>query len=783
MKYFLLTLIMLIPYLIYAENNIDSDKEGYATISGYIKDQKGEELIGANVYVKNQNLGTVSNIYGFYSLTLPKGSYIISYSYIGFEQQEYTYNLNENKTIDVKLIPATSSIEEVNITALRKDKNVSDIAMSNVKLQSQEIKKIPLLLGETDVIKTIQLLPGVQTVGEGSSGFYVRGGAVDQNLILLDDATVYNPSHVGGIFSVFNGDAIKSIELYKGGIPSYFGGRLASVLDVRMKEGNTSAIHGNGGIGIISSRLSLEGPVIKEKSSFMVSGRRTYADLFFPFSNNNALNKSRVYFYDLNAKLNYIINNNNRVFISFYGGNDVMKMSDFFKMSYGNATCTVRWNHVYNSRIFSNLTLIYSNFNYELGQDGAFNFKWNANVIDQSLKNIYTYFINPTMTMRFGFQSTYHTIKPGNVKTSDNSAFNSFNLGYTYAIENSVFFENEHEITEKLLLRYGVRATNFNNIGKASVYNFEKDDEGNYIPSDSTEYRNNQLFNTNYGIEPRLSLRYSINNKNSIKASYDRTYQYIHLATNTAATTPIDMWFLTNPNIKPQYADMYAIGFFKNINNNMFETSVELYYKDMYNAIDFKDHAELFLNKYFDGELRRGKAYSYGVEFFIRKQQGKLTGWISYTYAKTRRKIEGVNEGREYNAPYDKPHDLKIVGMYDLTNRWNFGINWVYSSPMPYTVASEWFKYENLWVPVFSDRNSIRIKNTAYHRMDVSATYHFKSQKNYEHSLQVSVYNAYNRHNMYSILYEQPENADVPPTLKKMYLFGVLPTITYNFNF
>jgi len=453
-------------------------------------------------------------------------------------------------------------------------------------------------------------------------------------------------------------------------------------------------------------------------------------------------------------------------------------------MEYGNLTFTTRWNHVYNNRVFSNLTYIFSNFDYQLGQpSGAFEFTWKSNVIDQSIKNDYTFYINPNNTLKFGFLSIYHTLKPGYGESNEESNFNIHSLKNNYAVENSVFVENEHEVSQKLTLRYGLRLSSMHNLGKETVYNFEEFENGEMEVIDSTVYNSGEFFSPYFGWEPRLSIRYLLNENSSLKASYDRTYQYIHLATNTAASTPVDIWFTSNPNTKPQYMDQVAAGYFRNFKENIYETSVEIYYKKMYNAIDFVDHAQLILNKYFDGELRSGDACSYGAELFFRKQQGKITGWISYTYSKTRRKIEGINYDKEYNAPYDRPHDLKIVGCYDINKRFSVAANWVFSSSLAYTIAKEWYKHENLWVPVYSERNEIRLKGNEYHRLDLSVTMNLSKKGNYESSLQLSVYNVYNRHNLYSIIYKQPENDDRPPEMKKMYLFGVIPTISYNFKF
>jgi hypothetical protein len=751
------------------------------TLSGYVNDVRGEALIGATVYETDDMAGVVTNDYGFFSLTLPEGEHEIIVSYIGYEKNSYNIVLQQDKKLSVKLKPESREIEEVVINAESKKANIEKVQMGAEKLSMKTMKKLPVLMGETDVIKMIQLLPGVQTIGEGNSGFFVRGGSVDQNLILLDDATVYNPSHLGGFFSVFNGDAIKNVELYKGAPPAKYGGRLSSVLDVRMKEGSTEGFHGTGGIGAISSRLTLEGPVFSEKASFIVSGRRTYIDLFFPLAKDEMTRESRAYFYDLNGKINVALNDKNRVFLSVYGGRDVTGFGDLFEMSYGNQTATLRWNHVFNNKLFSNITALYSDFNYHLGQNvGAFSFDWEAHVIDKSVSNDYTYYINPDNTIHFGGQVTLHTIKPGDVNPGPESAFNQLILPTHEAFESNLFIENEHKLGFRWNVRYGYRFTAFNNV-KGTIYNFDEE----FRPLDSNKYSFGKPFNSYYGHEPRVGLRFRVNENISLKGSYNRSYQFIHLATNTAASTPIDVWFLSNPNIKPQSADQLALGYFQNFLNDGVELSVEAYYKEMYNVIDFKDHAELLLNPHFDGELRRGDGYSYGLELMAKKKQGDFTGWVSYTLSKTRRTIEDVNKGEEFPAPYDKPHDLKIVSSYDITNRLNIGATWVYASPLPMTVVKQWYQVENMWIPQYSKRNGTRLNGTAYHRMDLAATWKFKTKpgKNYKHDIMFSVYNLYGRHNLYSILYESDEGQAGPPTMKKMYLFSVIPTFTYNFKF
>lgn len=756
------------------------------TLSGYVSDENGEALTGVYVYIPNTNYGAVTNAYGFYSLTLPKSKYTLRYSFIGYQTQELEVDLSVSRNMNIDLQPEASSIDAVTVYAQRKDENIKEATMSNVELPAAVIKKIPNLMGEVDIIKSIQLLPGVLSSVEGSGGFYVRGGNSDQNLILLDGATVYNPSHLFGFFSVFNGDAVKNIELYKGGIPSEFGGRISSVLDVQMKEGNTQKIHGSAGIGIISSRLTVEGPIVKDKLSFILSGRRTYADLLLPLASDTTAQDSKIFFYDLNAKINYKINNNNRIFLSGYFGRDVNAFAELYEMNYGNATGTLRWNHVYADKLFSNVTFIYSNFNYNTGQPtGALAYKWISNIIDYCLKNDYTYYLNPSNTLKFGFQSTYHTIKPGTIESVDTSSFiQEMVYESSHGIESAVFLSNEQKIGDRLSLLYGLRFSLFQNIGKGTQYHYGPE----YEVIDSTAYKSGDVFNTYSALEPRLNIRYSLNDKSSLKASYNRTVQYLQLASNSTASFPLDLWFMSNPNVKPQKADQVALGYFRNFRDNTIEFSLEVFYKKIYNAIDFKDHAILMAQQHLDGEIRTGDAKSYGAEILIRKQSGRLTGWLSYSYIRTFRKIPAINNGKEFSPPYDKPHNVSFVVNYEISKRFDIGLNWVYSSPMPVTIPESGYYYGNVWLPVFSERGGVRIPGTAYHRLDLSLNYYFKTFKK-ESNLNLSIYNVYNRHNAFAV-YFRDKNLDYTSSggeegieVVKLYLFPIIPAITYNINF
>jgi len=756
------------------------------TLSGYVTDEQGEALTGVNVIVPGTSAGTVSNTYGFYSLTLPAGNYILKYSFVGFQPQELKVDLTGSAKRNVLLKMEASAIDAVTITAQRKDENVREITMSNVQLPARIIKKIPNLMGEVDVIKSLQLLPGVQSSVEGSSGFYVRGGNADQNLILLDGATVYNPSHLFGFFSVFNGDAIKNVELFKGGIPAEYGGRLSSVLDVRMNEGNTRKIRGSAGVGMVSSRFTIEGPIIQDKMSFILTARRTYMEVMRPFITDTSAKKSNLYFFDLNAKINYQINQNNRIFLSGYFGRDFNNFADMFAINFGNATGTLRWNHIYRDKLFSNLTLIFSDFNYVLGvPNGTMAFKWRSHIIDYSLRNDYTWYPNPSNTLKFGFQVTYHTIKPGSTEnTNKESYIQALHYPENHALETAVFLSNEQKLGSRLTLLYGLRLSVFQNIGETTLYHYDE----KYNVTDSTNYGPGNIFNTYSSLEPRLNLKYSLNENNSVKLSYNRTAQYLQLASNSTATFPLDMWFMSNPNIRPQRADQFAAGFFRNFLDNSLEASVEVFYKKISNAVDFKEHAVLAPQRYLEGELRIGTARSYGAEFLLRKQSGRLTGWISYAYIRTFRHIPAINRGREFSPAYDKPHNISVVVNYEISKRFDAGFNWVYSSAIPVTVPVQGYYYGNSWLPSFSERGGTRIPGTSYHRLDFSLNYYLKIFK-LESNLNLSVYNVYSRHNAFAIYFREkkldPNSTATgqPIEVVKLYLFPIIPAITANINF
>lgn len=774
-----LIFLTLISFSLFAEESLPGRSW---TISGHVSDGKtGEDMIAANIYVKELGTGTVTNPYGFYSLTLGEGSYTLGYSFVGFQTLEFKINLRRDTVINISLQPESRQLEEVVITAERANENITSVEMGVTKLQIQSIRKIPAFMGEVDVIKAIQLLPGVQASSEGSSGFSVRGGSTDQNLILLDEATVYNASHLLGFFSVFNNDAIKDVKLYKGDIPASSGGRLSSLLDVRMKEGNNQEFSGTGGIGTISSRLTLEGPILKDKTSFILSGRRTYADLFLPFAGNEDIRDNKLFFYDLNAKVNHIINDNNRIFLSGYFGNDVFE-NQFAGLSFGNRTFTLRWNHVFNPKLFSNFTFINSKYNYRLGtpEDQPNAFRWDSDLTDYSLKADFTYYANPVTTYKFGFISTYHVFNPGLARgIGEETIFTEFKLPENYAFQHGIYAMGEEQVGQRWTFKYGLRISAFQNVGKGTVYNYDE----NYNAIDSTLYDGGEFFNTYWGLEPRLGLNYLINDKNSVKASYSRTRQYLQLAQNSTAGTPLDIWFPASPNVEPQISDQYSVGYFRNFLDNTIESSVEVYYKDMQNTIDFKDHANLLLNPQLEGEIRTGYSWSYGVEFLVQLNKPRLSGWISYTYSKTQRKIQGINNNEPYDAPYDKPHDISVVLNYKISERLQLGGNWVYSTGLPYTFPTGRFVVLGKVLPVYSDRNEYRFEN--YHRMDLSLTLLGKDKpgKKWNGEWNLSVYNVYGRKNAWAINFVQDaENPNVTYA-EKTYLFSIIPAITYNFKF
>lgn len=758
---------------------------GLITVSGTIKDAtSGESLIGATVSVKDLISGTSANQYGFYSLSLKQASYQLEFRYLGYQTVTKTVDLSKNITLNIELTPEDSQLEEVVITAEHPEANVKEAEMSVSKLEMKTIKQVPALMGEVDVLKVIQMLPGVQATAEGSSGFSVRGGGNDQNLILLDEATVYNASHMMGFFSVFNNDAVRDVKLYKGDIPANYGGRLSSVLDVRMKEGNNKKFTATGGIGLISSRLTLEGPIGNEKTSFLIAGRRTYADLFFPLMTDSSAKKSKLFFYDLNLKVNHQINERNRLFLSVYTGRDLFGQKGTSDAGFGNLTGTLRWNHQLSNQIFSNLSAVVAKYDYSLKmKQGGSNYVWNSKMLDYTLKLDFNYFPNPQNEIKFGFASTFHDFTPSDAYIQGENSRLGAPIPKDYALEHGIYLSNEQKIGEKLTIKYGLRYTIFQNIGTATIYTYAKGSP-NYTVTDTTYYGSGKIFHTYQGLEPRLGVTYTFNEQSSLKASISRTIQNMQLASNSSGGMPLDVWFPSGPNIKPQKANQYAIGYFRNFANNTIETSIESYYKNMYDVVDFKDNAQLLMNPRMEGDIRTGKAKAYGLELFIKKNDGKLNGWISYTLSKVTRTIAEINNGNPYPTTYDKPNNINVVLNYEFSKRVILSSNWVYATGAPITFPVGSYVINNTYGKYYSTRNGYRMRD--YQRLDLSLTLKGKehTDKKWQGEWVFSMYNAYGRHNDWMINFVQDPKNISKIVVERWYLpFVFFPGITYNFKF
>lgn len=750
------------------------------TISGTIKDAaNGEDLIGATIKVKElPEVGAVTNVYGFYSLTLEKGDYTIIFNSLGYNTMEKKVSLSENSRFNIELSVKSTQLKEFEVTGEIEDENVSSTEMGIEKIDPKSIEAIPVLLGEKDIIKTFTLKPGIKSGGEGNGGFFVRGGGADQNLILLDEAVVYNASHLLGFFSVFNSDAIKDVTLYKGGMPAEYGGRGSSVMDITMKDGNNKKFGASGGLGVISSRLTLEGPIVKDKGSFIVSGRRSYADLFLNFSKDKNLKQSKLYFYDLNMKTNYKINDKNRVFLSGYFGRDVFGVGNLFGFDWGNATGTLRWNHLFSDKLFSNTSLIASKYDYEFKVgEGEDRFGVKASILDYNLKQDFSYYYNDKNTIKFGFNAVYHTFSPGEL-LSQNKSFTPIKLTNRLALESALYIQNEQKLGELFSIQYGVRYSFFNYLGNNdSIKTFN--DEGVQTGSQYFEKNKNAKFYG--GFEPRLAMKYMLDETSSVKMSYNRNYQYIHLLSNTTASSPTDSWVPSSNNIKPQIIDQVALGYFKNFQKNTYEFSIETYFKNLQNQIDYKDGADLFLNGDVEKELAYGKGIAYGAEFYLRKSKGKLTGWLSYTYSRSLRKFDKINDGKYYPARQDLIHDISIVGIYKITDKWTVSSSWVYTTGVAVTFPEGRHEVEGVVIPYYSSRNGSRFPS--YHRLDLGVTWYNKKTEKFESSWNFSVYNAYLRQNTYSIAFIQDPNNPANTIAEQTALFKIIPSVTYNFKF
>ena len=761
------------------------------TINGYVRDSLSREtLIGASLQIKELSRGVSTNQYGYFSITLPQGEYTLLLSFVGYFPFEQKIKLNGDQELNVSLFSKSSLSQEIVISAKKRDANVKSAQMGQIDLSMNRMRSVPVIFGEVDPLKTLQLFPGVSNAGEGNSGLYVRGGGPDQNLILLDDAVVYNTGHLFGFFSIFNGDAIKNISLIKGGMPAQYGGRLSSVLDISMKDGNMNKFQAEGGIGSISSRLAIQGPVVKDKASFMVSGRRTYIDaLVKPFiKKGSQFYGSGYYFYDLNAKFNYKFSNKDRLYISGYFGRDVFDFVNNQRqfdvnIPWGNATMTARWNHVFNKKLFMNTTFVYNDYDFALGAfQNNFNFSLKSGIRDLSYKTDLDHYLTPEHKLKYGVQYTYHRFSPSIISgQQDSVVFNPNNAQLKYAREMAAYVQDDWEISDRLKMNYGLRWSGFQQVGPYT--NYTTDDFGNRL--DSAVFNRGDHIKFYHGLEPRATLRYSIDDETSLKGAVSRNRQYIHLVSNAGTTLPTDVWVPSTFRVKPQLSWQYSAGFFKNFNDNTYETSIEVYYKSMKNQIEYREGYTPSI-KDPEEEFVFGDGWSYGAEFFFNKTKGKFTGWIGYTLAWSWRKFPDLNKGNKYPAKFDRRHDLSVVGLYEFNSKWKLSTVFVYASGNAASLPEKFYLIEGVLTQQYSNINQYRLPS--YHRLDISATYTPvpKKQRKVTSSWNFSIYNAYSRRNPYFFYFDQTGSAfdgSLQVQAKQVSLFPVIPSVTYNFKF
>lgn len=792
MKLSLLSSLILVFFFISLGLNA---QEKY-TLKGTISNASNNEtLIGVNILIPEEKKGVITNEYGFYSIKLPKGTYTIEISYLGFQSIKETISIDGDTTFNTALTASSENLNEVVITSTNEGFNLKNPEMSVNKLSINSIQKLPVVFGEVDVIKSLLLLPGVSNAGEGASGFNVRGGAVDQNLILLDEATIFNSSHLFGFFSVFNPDAIKDLKLYKGGIPAKYGGRVSSVLDIYQRDGNSRTFEAQGGIGVISSRLLAEGPIVKDKGSFLVGGRSSYAHLFLKLADNPNI----AYFYDLNAKLTYSINDDNKLLFSGYFGRDVFDINQNFINTYGNSVFNLRWNHLVSDDIFTNLSLIYSDYYYGLTLDFV-GFNWDSGIKNLNIKYDFNHYLNDTFQLEYGIHNTYHEFNPGEIEPIDEkSGINYFKLTNKYAFENATYFSVEHKISNSFSAEYGLRFSNFFRLGQDSfneyrddnpiIYNESLDIYEEAEPMNEKTYSRSEVIKTYSNLEPRLALAYNFNDTQSIKASYNRMAQYLHLISNTSSPTPLDVWAPSGPFIQPQILDQYALGYFRKFQQGTYTLESEVFYKDIQNRIDYVNGANLIANNNIETIILNGRSRAYGLEVLAKKNKGRLTGWLAYTLSKSeqqtpgRTPIEsGINNGKWYATSYDKTHDINLTGTYDYNSKWDFSLNFAFQTGLPVTYPTGQYNFNGINVPVYGDRNSNRLP--AYHRLDLSATYVPKPNKKdgLQSSWNFGIYNVYNRKNANSISFRENDETGRNEAAK-LSLFGIIPSVTYNFKF
>src|SRR5665648_55681 len=748
------------------------------TLSGTISDDSsGEDLAGSIVTVLNASYSTVCNSYGFYSITIPEDDYSINVRLLGYENQSVPVSLHSNQIINFRMKSVSYELENIEVRGESLNHNITSLDMGSVKINPKQIENIPVFFGEMDLIKTMQLLPGIKQAGEGNAGFYVRGGGLDQNLILLDEAPVYNASHLLGFFSVFNSEAIRDAVLFKGSIPAEYGGRASSVLDIRMREGNKKEYHTAGNVGLISSNLSFEGPIKEDVSSFMVSTRRTYADLFLQFVPDEDISNTQLYFYDLNMKTNFKLNESNRLFISGYCGRDKFSLPDQFGFNWGSKTATVRLNHTYSEKLFSNISFIFSNYSYQIDVDGNNDVIMGSRIEDFNLKQDFSWYLNPRNTLKIGANLISHKIVPGEIEAAPGSIYSSFAVRPRRAVESALYASNSQQISSHLQIYYGLRLALFSNVGPGDFYRFDTD--GNIV--DSTSYDRFKWVKTQGGLEPRLALNYQIGTQSAVKASYNRIYQFVHLLSNSTSSTPTDVWLPSSDNVKPQLSDQWSLGYFRNSKKNTFESSLEVYYKNLQHQIDYRNGADLIFNSTVEKELVYGRGWAYGAEFLFRKNNGRLTGWIGYTWSKTMRQFDQINSGNPFPARQDRRHDISVVAMYDLSRKVKISATWVFSTGNAVTFPNGKYVIDGRTYGYYTQRNGYRMPD--YHRLDLGLTWIRKQSAKFESSWNFSVYNAYARENAYFISFrENEENPDQTEAVQ-ISLFKFIPSVSYKFKF
>lgn len=749
-------------------------------VSGTISDAAtGESLTGATVFVEDTPAtGCISNSYGFYSLTVPAGSYRLRFQYVGYDPRVVPLNINKNIKLDIELHEKSYEIGSILVTGERADKNVKSVEMGNIQMAPDQIDNIPVIFGEPDVLKTIQLTPGVKPAGEGNSGFHVRGGGIDQNLILIDEAPVYSASHLLGFFSVFNSEALKNVSLIKGSVPAKYGGRASSVLDIQMKEGSLKDFGVSGNVGLISSNITIEGPLAKEKSSFIISGRRTYADLFLNFSNDDDIRNSHLYFYDLNLKTNYKINSNNRIYLSGYLGRDDFGYKDDFSFDWGSITGTFRWNHIFNDRLFANSSLIFSNYSYNITILKNLDIDILSQIKDFNFKEDFSFYLNSSNIINFGGNIVRHKILPGDITVNESNGFiTPEDIARRKAIEWTVYISNNQKVSDRLKLYYGLRLALFSNIGPGEFYEFN--DNGELV--NTIELEKTKFYKTQGGLAPRLGVNFLLDDQSSVKASYNRLYQFLHLLTNTTTTTPTDLWLPSSNNVKPQISDQVSLGYFRNFRNNEFESSAELYYKNMKNQIDYKNGAELLLNSIVESELVFGIGWAYGAEFMVRRKIGRMTGWLSYTWSKTMRQFDEISNGNPFPARHDRTHDISVVTMYNLGRKLKLSASWVYYTGNAVTFPSGKYEIDGKIIGYYTERNGYRMPD--YHRLDLGLVWLRKKTDKFESSWSFSVYNAYARENAYFIDFREIEDSSGLTEAVQVSLFRAIPSVSYRFRF